>query len=65
MSQPREERQRDLFRPALEAIIDMSHPLVRLGQRIDWGFIERQLGAVHKPGSGQPPLPVRLAPRRP
>jgi len=60
MSQPREERQRDLFRPALEAIIDMGHPLVRLGQRIDWGFIERQLGGVYKPGSGQPPLPVRL-----
>lgn len=60
MSRPREERQRDLFRPALEAIIDLKHPLVRLGERIDWGFVERQLGGVYKPGSGQPPLPIRL-----
>lgn len=60
MSRPREERQRDLFRPALEAIIDLKHPLVRLGERIDWEFVERRLGGVYKPGSGQPPLPIRL-----
>lgn len=60
MSRPREERQRDLFRPALEAIIDLKHPLVQLGERIDWGFVERQLGGMYKPGSGQPPLPIRL-----
>ena len=30
MSKPRDERQKDLFRPALDQIIDMSHPLARL-----------------------------------
>ena len=60
MSQPRDDRQRALFRPALEQIIDMGHPLVRLADKIDWGFIDRRLGEVYKRGDGHPPLPVRL-----
>jgi IS5 family transposase len=32
VSKPRDERQKDLFGPALEQIIDMAHPLVRLAQ---------------------------------
>jgi hypothetical protein len=35
MATPRDERQKDLFRPALDSIIDLHHPLVRLAQRID------------------------------
>jgi hypothetical protein len=30
MSQPRDDRQDDLFRPLLEEIINLRHPLVRL-----------------------------------
>jgi IS5 family transposase len=30
VTEPRDYRQADLFRPTLEAIIDMGHPLVRL-----------------------------------
>ena len=30
--------QKDLLRPALEEIIDLGHPLVRLAREIDWGF---------------------------
>lgn len=60
MSEPRDERQKDLFRPALDAIIDLGHPLVRLADAIDWGFLERRFGAAYRPGPGQPPLPVRL-----
>lgn len=60
MSKPRDERQRDLFRPALIEIIDMDHPLVRLAHEIDWAFIERRFGEVHHAGVGQPPLPSRL-----
>ena len=30
MSKPRDDRQVELFRPALEQIIDMGYPLVRL-----------------------------------
>ncbi len=35
MSQPGDERQKELFRPALEALIAMDHPLERLaGKRL-------------------------------
>ena len=60
MSKPRDERQKDLFRPALEQIIDMGHPLVRLAGEIDWGFLERRFASVCATGPGQPPLPARL-----
>jgi len=57
---PRDERQKELFRPALEAIIDMKHPLVRLAGEIEWSFLERRFVSVYRPGPGQPPLPARL-----
>jgi len=60
MARPRDDRQPDLFRPGLEQIIDMGHPLVRLAGKIDWGFLDRRLGEVYAPGDGQPPLPIRL-----
>ena len=60
MAQPRDDRQKDLFRPALDQVIDMGHPLVRLAEAIDWGFLERRLGEVYRPGDGHPPLPIRL-----
>src|SRR3546814_1061555 len=60
MSRPRDERQKDLFRPPLEEIIDMGHPLVRLAGEIDWDFLDRRFAATCAPGVGQPPLPTRL-----
>jgi len=60
MAQPRDDRQKELFRPALDQIIDMGHPLAGLAQNIDWDFLDRPLGGIHKPGAGHPPLPVRL-----
>ncbi len=60
---PRERRetgQSDLFKARLDQIIDMGHPRVRLAQRIDWGFLERQFGAVYSDGPGSPPLSTRL-----
>ena len=60
MGMPRDERQKELFRPALDRIIDMGHALVRLAGEIDWGFLERRFGSVYCPGPGQPPLPARL-----
>jgi len=50
MSTPRDERQKDLFRPALDSIIDLNHPLVLLARRIDWTFLEHRLGGVYRPG---------------
>src|SRR5215469_10098837 len=60
MAKPRDNRQKDLLRPALEAIIDHSHPLVRLACEIDWGFLDGRFASVCTPGAGQPPLPTRL-----
>jgi transposase, IS5 family len=34
MTKPRDERQKDLLRPALDQIIAMDHPLARLAQGI-------------------------------
>lgn len=60
MSKPRDERQKDLFRPSLDRIIDLGHPLVRLAQAIDWDFLDGRFASVCRAGSGQPPLPSRL-----
>lgn len=60
MSRPRDERQEDLFRPALSEIVDPAHPLVRLAAEIDWGFLDGRFRSVCTPGPGQPPLPTRL-----
>ena len=60
MSRPRDDRQDDLFHPALEEIINLRHPLVRLAAEIDWGFLAGRFGSVCRAGPGQPPLPTRL-----
>jgi hypothetical protein len=48
MSQPHDERQKDLFRPALNEIIDMDHPLVRLAGAIE--PVIRHIKAEHRMG---------------
>ena len=60
MAKPRDDRQKDLLRPALEAIIDLGHPLVRLARAIDWRFLDGRFASVCTAGAGQPPLPTRL-----
>ena len=60
MGRPRDDRQKDLLRPALDQIIDMGHPLVRLAGEIDWGFLDRRFSRVCAAGPGQPGLPTRL-----
>src|SRR4030095_16665446 len=60
MSQPRDDRQDDLFRPPLEEIINLRHPLVRLAAEIDWDFLAGRFSSVCRVGPGQPPLPTRL-----
>src|ERR1700736_6065157 len=60
---PRERREtgeQDLFRSRLDQIIDLKHPLVTLGRTVDWGFLEREFGAVYTDDPGRPPLPTRL-----
>jgi IS5 family transposase len=60
MGRPRDDRQKDLLRPALDQIIHLGHPLVRLSGEIDWGFLDSRFSSVCQPGPGQPGLPTRL-----
>jgi transposase, IS5 family len=60
MSRPRDDRQKDLLRPALDEIIDLGHPLARLAEQIDWSFLDGRFGSVCQAGPGQPGLPTRL-----
>ena len=60
MAKPRDDRQKDLLRPALEDIINLSHPLVRLAREIDWKFLDGRFAGVCAAGVGQPPLATRL-----
>src|SRR6266702_3033648 len=60
MAKPRDHRQKNLLRPALEAIIDLGHSLVRLAREIDWQFLDKRFAGVCTAGAGQPPLPTRL-----
>ena len=61
MSKPRGERQKDLLRPALDQIIDLGHPLARMADEIDWGFLGQRFASVCTTGPGQPPLPTRCS----
>lgn len=66
MSKPIERREtgeQDLFRSRLDQMMDMTHQLVRLAQKIDWRFLEERFGEVYKDGGGLPPLPTRLMAR--
>ena len=60
MGMPRDARQKDLLRPALDQIIDLGHPLARLAQEIDWDFVDGRFSSVCGAAPGQPPLPTRL-----
>ena len=57
MSQPRDDRQDDLFGPSLDKIINLRHPLVRLAAD---AFLAGRFSSVCRIGPGQPPLPTRL-----
>ena len=52
--------QRELFQSELEQIIDMHHPLVRLGVCMDWASFEEAMGATYHPTQGAPGISTRL-----
>ena len=54
MSRPRDDRQKDLLRPALDQIIDLGHPLARLAREIDWDFLDGRFASVCRPGRASP-----------
>src|SRR5271165_1528005 len=46
VAKPRDDRQKDLLRPALQDIIDLAHPPVRLAREIDWQFLDARFSSV-------------------
>ena len=50
----------DLFRSSLEQILDRSHPLHVLANKIDWKRFEQSFGALFAQKHGRPALPTRL-----
>ncbi|HZB89212.1 MAG TPA: IS5/IS1182 family transposase, partial [Terracidiphilus sp.] len=51
--------QREFFQIDLEQLIDMSHPLVRLGTYIDWASFEATLGGSYHATLGAPGISTR------
>jgi IS5 family transposase len=49
-----------MFQIELERLIDMSHPLVRLGHKMDWSSFEQTLGVTYHPTLGAPGISTRL-----
>ena len=52
--------QGDLFKIELVRIIDMNHPLVRLGSEVDWERLEEVFGATYCEDNGRPGTRTRL-----
>jgi len=52
--------QGDLFKIELVRIIDMNHPLVRLGGEVDWERLEEVFGATYCEDNGRPGTRTRL-----
>ena len=52
--------QKELFRVELAGLVDMSHPLVKLGAKIKWEVFEEQLGKTFDGKSGAPGINTRL-----
>ncbi len=51
--------QRAMFEVALEQIVDLGHPLMRLGQSIAWASFEAALGATYPATQGAPGIATR------
>ena len=51
--EPRHTGQADMFRARLEQIIDLQHPIARLGRAIDWQHLSDRFGAVYSDGAGR------------
>lgn len=52
--------QRELFRVELEHLVDAAHPLVKLGQQIDWAVFTERLGPTYAAAKGAPGVNTRL-----
>jgi len=52
--------QSDLFKTELDRIIDMNHPLIRLGAEVNWGRLDEKFGKPYDENNGRPGSTTRL-----
>jgi hypothetical protein len=52
--------QHELLRVELVNLVDQAHPLVRVGEEINWAGSEEQLGATYHVQAGAPGINMRL-----
>lgn len=57
---PYEDRQDDMFKVGLEAMINMNHPMIRLALQVDWPRPEAVFGEMYCPDNGAPGCGTRL-----
>jgi IS5 family transposase len=57
---PIHSRQQAFFRVLLDDLVDKSHPLIQLGNKIGWQFLEAKLSEPFHEEKGAPAKPVRL-----
>ena len=55
-----ERSQGDLFRVMLRDVVDPKHPLVIVGNAINWEVIERKITPLFCQNNGRPALPIRM-----
>jgi len=55
-----EQAQREFFRVELEHLVDAGHPLVKLGQQINWSVFAERLGPTYAATNGAPGVNTRL-----
>jgi len=52
--------QGDLFKTELDRIIDMNHPLIRLGAEVGWDRLDEEFGKTYDENNGRPGSSTRL-----
>lgn len=55
-----QESQGDLYRARLDQILNSTHPLIVLSDRVNWRFYEESFGGLYVEDLGRPGLPIRL-----
>jgi hypothetical protein len=48
-----------MFRVELAGMVDLTHPLVKLGEKIDWAVFEQMLGRTFVGKTGAPGINTR------
>ena len=50
----------DMFRSRLDQLLDRSHPLYKMAEKIDWSIFEKEFGSTYHDTMGRPGKSIRL-----